>query len=211
MLCRFEDAIISYHRALSLQPSFSFCGDMLTLAMDDARKYGTTSYQENYAAGLKFEQDANQIPQMMETNDGNEDNENYHVKHNDASESFSHDGEKTISSFESAVFGQRAMGSLGSTSSPFESNMEWSPVDNVRNRSRSSQGGGEELVADDVNVSFLGHQGFPMHSRANLDDSYIGGDHGDFQDDTEADQRSFSASVNSFSRVAGRLSLDSTD
>jgi hypothetical protein len=35
VLCRFDEAVSQYHRALSLQPAFSFCADMLTQALSD--------------------------------------------------------------------------------------------------------------------------------------------------------------------------------
>ena len=39
-LCqRYDEAISSYHRALGLQPTYTFCSEMLSRAMDDIIKY----------------------------------------------------------------------------------------------------------------------------------------------------------------------------
>jgi hypothetical protein len=40
---------MAYHKALSLQPSFSFCSDLLNSAMEDSRKYsGHFSHDDPY-------------------------------------------------------------------------------------------------------------------------------------------------------------------
>jgi hypothetical protein len=36
----YDDAISSYHRALGLQPTYTFCSEMLNRAMEDSVKYG---------------------------------------------------------------------------------------------------------------------------------------------------------------------------
>ena len=44
--CRFDEAVEQYHRALSLQPSFSFCADMLTQVLEDMSLYKAESAPE---------------------------------------------------------------------------------------------------------------------------------------------------------------------
>jgi tetratricopeptide (TPR) repeat protein len=35
LLCNFDEAIVLYHQALSIEPKFNFCSEMLTNAMND--------------------------------------------------------------------------------------------------------------------------------------------------------------------------------
>jgi hypothetical protein len=52
---RFDEAIEQYHRALSLQPSLSFCGDMLSQALEDLRIYSAdTPHQHSSGGGDNF-------------------------------------------------------------------------------------------------------------------------------------------------------------
>ena len=64
-LCQhYDDAISSYHRALGLQPTYTFCSEMLNRAMEDSVKY--TRFDDNTFEYSKFHIDNCKSPSTID-------------------------------------------------------------------------------------------------------------------------------------------------
>jgi hypothetical protein len=55
-VCRFDEAVEQYHRALSLQPAFSFCADMLSQALEDMSTFKGVQIAERQASTQHLDQ-----------------------------------------------------------------------------------------------------------------------------------------------------------
>jgi hypothetical protein len=174
---RFDEAIEQYHRALSLQPSLSFCNDMLSQVLEDMRLYSSQTpvsltsslqlppqqFMESLLhPSLRSQPDnLNQIPSSL-------------ISPHTPSHSFEN-------SFYIHSDYERDRGDLGSEPS-FGIGLEYSGI-------------------------------FPSHTHPNDDhrerEEREREIEGQYEGEDE-DAFSFSGSVESYSRIAGRLSLDSS-